>query len=194
MGKPTYISEFDFKTISAAPQHIPSPVSRHRLPPTTAGPWWGVLSFHGVQWGDDGRQIEPLPSVPRPALFSRSQLKIAAGQIVADSVAVDGAVDWNGRATNAGCNDNLDLVLEVPGLWRVRHTDAIVDDCVGWLEKEERRLAIGIAPHFAGVSGVIAPHAENPTYRKACSRSVDSNGWNGGRRSYKTGIARPEQV
>src|SRR5882724_5798922 len=102
----------------------------------------------------------------------------------------EGALDWNRCTTDAYRNDKLDLVVEVPGLRRVRHAHAIVDDRVGWLEKEERRLAIGIAPHFAGVGGVVAPHAENPAYREACSRSVDSNRWNSGRRNYKTGIAR----
>src|SRR5438309_6385655 len=102
----------------------------------------------------------------------------------------EGALDLNGRATNADRNDKFDLVVEVPGLGWVRHADAIVDDRVGWLEKEKRRLPIGIAPHFAGVGGVVAPHAENPAYREACSRSVDSNGWNSGCGNYKTCIAR----
>jgi hypothetical protein len=34
-----------------------------------------AYSFHRVQRRDDGRQIEPLPPVPRPALFSRSEFK-----------------------------------------------------------------------------------------------------------------------
>src|SRR2546430_6339985 len=102
----------------------------------------------------------------------------------------EGVFDWNRRTTDAYRNDKRNLVVEAPGLRRVRHAHAIVDDRVGWLEKEERRLAIGIAPHFAGVGGVVAAHAENSTYREACSRSVDSNGWNRGCRNYKTGIAR----
>src|SRR5204862_5432310 len=60
-----------------------------------------AYSFHRVQRRDDGRQIESLPPVPRPALFSRGELKITAGQIVADGIAVDtfeGALAWNGRA------------------------------------------------------------------------------------------------
>ncbi|SRR5438552_1789433 len=60
-----------------------------------------AYSFLRVQRRDDGRQIESLPPVPRPALFSRGELKITAGQIVADGIAVDtfeGALAWNGRA------------------------------------------------------------------------------------------------
>jgi hypothetical protein len=48
---------------------------------------------------------------------------------------------------------------------------------VAWLKEKERRLAVGIVPHFTRMVGIIAAHAEDSIYRKQIRRPYYREGW-----------------
>ena len=81
-------------------------------------------------------------------------------------------------AANANGHDEFDLVVQVGGLRRVGQVrplrTACVENGVGPLGEEERRLAHRIGPHLAGMIGIVAPHAENPPDRKTGRAAHDS--------------------
>jgi len=51
---------------------------------------------------------------------------------------------------------------------------------VGRLGEEERRLAVGVAAHLAGVLGVVASDAENAAHREAAAAGDGNRGNRGG--------------
>lgn len=67
---------------------------------------------------DHGRAVKGLTPVPGTPLFAGLQLQIPAGQIIADGIAPDvfqRLVLGDGGATGADGDDQLGLVVEVPG-------------------------------------------------------------------------------
>src|SRR5258707_13658733 len=70
------------------------------------------------------------------------------------------------EAFSADRYNKLDFVVKIAGFRRVRHGRAAIDDSIRWLRKEERRLAIRILTHLAGVRGIVAANAEDAADRK----------------------------
>ena len=62
--------------------------------------------------------------------------------------------------------DQLDFEVQVVGQRRIREHRAGVDHVVRILLEEERRLLVGVAAHFDGVGGVVAPDAVDAPDRK----------------------------
>ncbi|MCY1308609.1 hypothetical protein D9M70_586280 [compost metagenome] len=63
----------------------------------------------------------------------------------------------------ADCRHQFDLVVEIDGLRRVRQLQGLAGGYrhhrVSRLAEEERRLAVRIEPHLAGMGGVVAAYA-----------------------------------
>src|SRR5690606_22171441 len=121
--------------------------------------------------------------LPRAALLAHGDLQVAAGHVEAHRVAEDvrvGLLDGNVRAAGTDRHHQLDLVLQVLRRGRVgrlgRLPGCTVDHRVGRLAKEERRPAVGIEAHFAGVRGIVAAHAVDAPHGELARVAVHGNG------------------
>ena len=134
----------------------------------------GQRSLH--QRSDDGGIVEPLRHVPRAAGGLRLGLQITAGQVIPGSVATDQRRRILKRHVNAATpqrHDQFGLVVQIGGLGREGDRRATFHHRIGGLGEEEGCLTGGIAAHFAAVFGIVAPHAEDATDRKAQIASRD---------------------
>jgi hypothetical protein len=64
--------------------------------------------------------------------------------------------DGDVPAAGADGGDQLDFVVVVAGLRRVRRIGALDHERIGGFGKEERRFGIGIMPHLARMLGIVA--------------------------------------
>ena len=87
------------------------------------------------------------------------------------TVEIERARDRNVGAALADGDNQLHLEMQIRGLRRIGNGRAAVDHGIGRFHEEERRLAIGILAHLAGMGGIIATHAEDAPYRKAVRTS-----------------------
>ena len=112
-----------------------------------------------MKWSNRRGEIESFTPIPGPALFSGLQLEITTRQVDSDPVAedmIESFVDGNSITRLANRDDELDLIVKVIGLRRVWYDRVVVYDRVSRLQEEERRLAIGIATHFASMGRIVA--------------------------------------
>jgi hypothetical protein len=118
---------------------------------------------------------------PGPALVARLQLQVAPGHVETDGVAVHVLQRIAHGDVAAACSDGddeLDLVVVVGGLARIRHGRIArgVDHRIGRLHEEERRLAVGVLAHLTGMRRVVAAHAEDTVDREALVAAGDAEG------------------
>jgi hypothetical protein len=121
---------------------------------------------------------------PWAARLARGHLDITPGEINADGQTehmVGRIGQINVAPALADRQDQLDFILQILGEWRIGYLRSIWNDGIcGFLEKEGR-IAF-VSAHFADMSGIIAPHAINPTHGKAGLRARNGNGNLGWRR------------
>jgi hypothetical protein len=131
---------------------------------------------HGHQFAAGRGAVEGLAGVPGAAHFLGLALQVAARHVQAHSVAVD--VFERGRCSDvraAGlqCDHQFDFVVHVVRQRGVRELAAVGHDGAGRFHEEERRFAVGVVAHLAGVFGVVAADAENAVDREARAFSLD---------------------
>ena len=107
-----------------------------------------------------------------------SGLQVAAGHVEADGVAEDAVERRPGGNVAAAAGQRhhqLDLVLQVGRARRIVHAFADQDG-LGRLHEEERRLALRIAAHLAGMFGIVAADAVDAPHRESRLAAGDRHG------------------
>ncbi len=120
------------------------------------------------------RQIKGLSDIPRAGHLLGLQLKITPGHIESHRVAVEVVqrlVNANIRAAFAYRGNEFEFVMHIMGRRRIWKIAARRQQRLTRLEEKERRLAVRVMPHFAGMAGIVASHAEDSIYRKQVGRS-----------------------
>ena len=120
--------------------------------------------------------VEGLGDLPRPARLLGLVLAVAPGHVEPDGVAEDvleRALDRDVAAALGERHHQLELEMDVLGAGRVGEGAAARDQSVGGLHEEERRLAVGVVAHLAGVLGVVAADAEDAVHREQIARVAD---------------------
>src|SRR5207302_7886678 len=88
--------------------------------------------------------------------------------------------------------DLVVIVLGERGIGMIAdRADGDILDRVGWLLKEERRLAIGVRTHFARMRGIVSPDAVDPPHRKHVGFTHDRDGRRANRKNrFRAGAPR----
>ena len=114
-------------------------------------------------------------------------LNVASGHVEPDGVGVD-MIEGIGRgdvlpAASEGCYEfHLKMVIGGAGRIGMVYCIRARDDLkrVRRFHEEERRLALGVLPHFAGMGGVVASHAIDAAHREkvlAANNGQGGTGW-----------------
>ena len=141
------------------------------------------------QAADRGRVLKALANTPGAALLLHLVLQVAPRHVQADRIAVNmrgriGGADL--RTAHANGHDQLNFVVQIGGQRGVGHqcrgTRRGMQHGIGRLLKEKGRLTAACA-HFPRMFFVVAAHAVDAVYGKACLGSLH---WNrNGRRRRK---------
>jgi hypothetical protein len=130
--------------------------------------------------------VERLGAVPRAAHLAGLLLEVAPGHVEPDRVAedfVERAFRRDLAAAFLERHHQLELVVHVLRARGVRER-AVGGERIRRLGEEERRVAVRIVAHLAGVLGVVAPDAENPVHREQVGRVPDRQGYDPRRRDH----------
>ena len=80
-------------------------------------------------------------------------------------------------AALADGDDQFHLVMKLVALRRVGHVGVVQQQRIGRLHEEERRLAVGVAAHLAGMFGVVASDTKDAPDGKTAATG-NGNGYN----------------
>ena len=123
--------------------------------------------------------LEGLADFPGPAEFLHVALQVTPRHVEADGVAEDVAervLRFDVDAARFQRHHQLDLEMQVAGLGRIGEA-AGGQDVAGVFLEEERRLLVGVMPHFARVLGIVAPDAVDAMDRKQRGGAGNGHGW-----------------
>src|SRR5262249_33019744 len=135
-------------------------------PDRTGKRLWHALDRHERRAGRG--MLERLAHFPRPLQPLGGSLQIAARHIETDPVTkyvAHGIARRDAAAARIQGDDQLDVVMHISG-GRWIGKDAVGDDVVWVLLKEEGRLLTGIVSHLDCVLGIVTPDAVNAVDRK----------------------------
>ena len=122
---------------------------------------------------------EVLARVPWPSLLACFELQVApghveAGRITEDEIERIGLTHF--RARFADGNDQFGFEMIARSLGRIGDGRAVGHQIVSPFGEKERRLAVGVRPHFARVRLVIAADADNAANGKGVCRPRNRSG------------------
>ena len=124
--------------------------------------------------------IKTLGGFPRLAVGFGLVLLIAAGHVNTKAVAVNMIQGIFDRDVFTALNNGyyqLNFVVNVIGLGRVRELTTGRHQCIRWFLEKERRLAF-IVSHFPNVSQIVATNAIDPAYRETLIGASHFDGCN----------------
>ena len=120
--------------------------------------------------------LEGLAEIPWPAGLLGLALQVAARHVEADRVAVDAVeriLDGDIFTASVQRDYQLDLVVHVLALVRIRKVLPADQQVVRVLGEKERILAIRVMPHLDRMCRIVAPDAVHPVHRKNLLRISD---------------------